>query len=82
MRQAMRIYDMCKEEMDSNQEAREDLIDMDLEYQLNLCVVDESYSRAKINNTKSQLVLRQTKKNMQWLGKQRNSNVSDGTYQT
>ena len=55
---------------------------MDLEYQLNLCVVDESYSRAKINNTKSQLVLRQTKKNMQWLDKQRNSNMSEGTYQT
>ena len=62
----MEIYDKCKEEMDSTLDAREDLIDMDLEYQLNLCVVDASYSRAKINDTKSKLVLRQTQKNLNW----------------
>ena len=64
---------MCKEEMDSNREAREDLIDMDLEYQLNHGVVDASYQRAKINDTKSLLIIRQTQKNRDWQDKQTGS---------
>ena len=57
---AMRIYDICKEEMDSNRDTKEDLIDMDIEYQMNLIGVNESYTKACVNQTKSSLILRQS----------------------